>query len=207
MAMSVELTDTTWVKLHGTSSPPTLRVKCRVLKIGKCIRSGCLVVASLELQVDWISVGVMYIWKNTQVTNNHVREFRSMLLPNRTLRSNLVTLVWLVVPAWNPIALSFFSGLGSSQVAKAWWYTKLGPSPWKACAPGKKTKVGQTPLSFPIVFIRNQGGFSCLVIGWQEPWSSNMWETWFGSLIVYFRASCRIESGAKLVHQLRSRCT
>jgi len=103
--------DTTWVKLHGTSSPPTLRVKCRVLKIGKCTWSGCHVVASLEVQVDWVSVGVMYIWKSTQVTNNHVREFRSMPFPSRALRSNLVTLVWLVVPAWNPIVSCRMHGL------------------------------------------------------------------------------------------------
>jgi hypothetical protein len=182
-------------------------VKCRVLKIGKCTWSGCHVVASLELQVDWVSVGVMYIWKSTQVTNNHVREFRSMPFPSRALRSNLVTLVWLVLLAWNPIALSLSSGLGSSQVAEAWRYIRPGPSPWKACAPGKETKVGQAPLGFPIVFTGNQGGFSCLVTGWQELWSSNMWETYkLGSLIMYFRASCRTESGAKLVHQLRSRC-
>ncbi len=43
---------TTWVKLHGTSFPPTLRVNYRVLKIGKCIWSGCHVIASPSLQVD-----------------------------------------------------------------------------------------------------------------------------------------------------------
>jgi hypothetical protein len=69
--------------------PPILRVKCRVLKVGKCTWSRCHLVASLELQADWISVSVVYIWKSTQVTNNHVREFRSMLLPSRALRSNL----------------------------------------------------------------------------------------------------------------------
>jgi hypothetical protein len=45
------------------------------------------------------------------------------------------------------------------------------------CALKKETKVNQTPLGFPIVFIGNQGGFSCLVTGWQELLSSNMWET------------------------------
>jgi len=171
-------------------------MKCRVLKIDKCIWSGCHVVASPKLQVDWISVGVVYIWKSTQVTNNHVKEFRSMLLLSRALRSNLITL-----------ALSFSSGLGSSQVAETWRYTRPGPSPWKTCALGKETKVGQAPLGFPIVFVGNQGGLSCLVIGLQELWSSNMWKTCrLGSLIVYFRASCKIESGAKLAHQLHSRC-
>ncbi len=155
--------------------PSTLRMKCRLLKIGKCTWSGCHVVASPKLQVDWIGASVVYIWKNTQVTNNHVREFRSMPFPNRMLHSNLITLVWLVVLVWNPIALFISSGLGSSQVAEAWWYTKPSPSPWKACAPRKETKVGQTPLGFPIVFARNQGGFSCFIIGWQELWSSNMW--------------------------------
>jgi hypothetical protein len=148
--------------------PPSLRVKCRVLKIGKCIWSGCHVVALLELQADWINVGVVYIWKSTHVTNNHVKEFRSMPLHNRTLRSNLVTLVWLVMPVWNPIALSLSFGLGSSQVAEAWRYTRLGPSPWKACAHGKETKMGQAPLGFHIVFVGNQGGFFCLIISWQE---------------------------------------
>jgi hypothetical protein len=81
----------------------------------------------------------------------------------KTLHSNLVTLVWLIVPVWNPIALFLSSELDSSQVAEAWRYTKPGPSPWKACVPRKDTKVGQTPLGFPIVFARNQGGFSCLV--------------------------------------------
>jgi len=147
-------------------SPPILKVKCRMLKIGKCTWLGCHVVASLELQADWISVGVVYIWKSTQVTNNHVREFRSMPLPSRTLRSNLVTLMWLVVLVWNPIALSLSSGLGSSQVVETWRYTKPGPSPWKACAPRKETKVGQTPFGFPILFTRNQRGFSCLVTSW-----------------------------------------
>jgi len=42
-----------------------------------------------------------------------------MPLPSRVLHSNLVTLVWLIVPTWNPIALFFFLGLGSSQVAEA----------------------------------------------------------------------------------------
>jgi hypothetical protein len=37
--------ETILIKLHGTSSPPTLRVKCRVLKISKCTWSGCHVVA------------------------------------------------------------------------------------------------------------------------------------------------------------------
>jgi hypothetical protein len=195
------VSETTWIKLHGTSSLPTLRVKCRMLKIGKCIRSGCHVVTSPKLQVDWISAGVVYIWKSTQVTNNHVREFRSMLLPSRMLRSNLVTLVWLVMLVWNPIALSLSSRLGSSQVVEAWGYTKLCPSPWKVCAPKKETKVGQTSLGFPIVFVGNQGGFSCLIIGWHKLSSSNMWETCrLGFLMVYFRANCRIESGAKLVH-------
>ncbi len=95
---------------------------------------------------------VLCTFENTQVTNNHVREFRSMPLPSRTLRSNLVTLVWLVVPIWNPIALSLSSRLGSSQVVETWQYTRPGPSPWKACALGKETKVGQAPLGFPIVF-------------------------------------------------------
>jgi hypothetical protein len=139
--------------------PLTLRVKCRVLKIGKCIWSGCHAVASLELQANWISVGVVYIWKNTQVTNNLVREFKSMLLPSRTWHSNLVTLVWLVVSVWNPIALFLSFRPTSSQVAEAWQYTKLGPFPWKACDPGKETKGGQTPLGFPIMFTGNQGGF------------------------------------------------
>ncbi len=121
--------DTTWVKLHGTSSPPTLRMKCRVLKIGKCTWSRCHVVASPELQANWISVGVVYIWKSTQVTNNHVREFKSMPLPSRALRSNLITLVWLVMLVWNPIALFLSFGLGSSQVVEAWRYTGPGPSP------------------------------------------------------------------------------
>jgi hypothetical protein len=107
----------------------------------------------------------MYIWKSTQVTNNHVGEFKSMLLPNKALHSNLVTLVWLVVPIWNPIAIYISFGLGSSQVVNAWRYTKPGPSPKKACAPGKETKVGQAPFGFPIVFEGNQGGFSCLVTG------------------------------------------
>ncbi len=146
--------------------PPTLRVKCRVLKIGKCIWSGCHVVTSPELQVDWINAGVVYIWKSTQVTNNHVREFRSMPLPSRALRSYLITLVWLIVLVWNPIALSLSSRLGSSQVTEACRYTRPGPSPWKACVRGKEAKVGQTPLSFPIVFVGNQGGFFCFVIGW-----------------------------------------
>jgi hypothetical protein len=44
-------------------------------------------------------------------------------------KTNLVTLVWLVVPVWNPIALSISSRLGSSQVVEAWWYTKPGPFP------------------------------------------------------------------------------
>ncbi len=110
----------------------------------------------------------MYIWKNTQFTNNHVRKFRSMPFPNRALRSNLATLVWLVVPVWNPIALFLSYGLGSSQVVEAWWYTRPAPSPWKACAPRKETKVGQTPLGFPILFVGNQGSFSCFVIGLQE---------------------------------------
>jgi hypothetical protein len=135
--------------------PPTLWVKCRVLKIGKCTWSRCHVIALPESQVDWIIVGVVYIWENTQVTNNHVREFRSMPLPIRTLCSNLVTLVWLVVLVWNPIALSFSFGLGLSQVAKAWRYTTLGPFPWKVCVLGKEIKVGQTPLGFPIVFVGN----------------------------------------------------
>jgi hypothetical protein len=70
-----------------------------------------------------------------------------MPLPSRTLRLNLITLVWLVMPVWNPINLFLSFGLGSSQVVEAWWYTKLGPSPWKACALGKETKVGvATPL-------------------------------------------------------------
>ncbi len=146
--------------------PPTLRVKCKMLKIGKCTWSGCHVVTSPKLQANWINADVVYIWKITHVTNNHVREFRSMPLPNRTLFSNLVTLVWLVVPIWIPIALSLSSGLGSSQVVEAWWYTKLGPFPWKACGPRKETKVGQTSISFPIVFVGNQRGFFCFVTGW-----------------------------------------
>jgi hypothetical protein len=149
--------------------PPPLRVKCRVLKIGKCIWLGCHVITSPKLQVDWTSVGVVYIWKSTQVSNNHVQEFGSMPLPNRALCSNVVTLVWLVVLVWNPITLSLSSRLGSSQVAEAWWYTRPSPSPWKACALWKETKVGQTPLGFPIMFVGNQGGFSCLVTSWQEP--------------------------------------
>jgi len=170
-----------------------------MLKISKCTWLGCHVVTSLELQADWISASVMYIWKSTQVTNNHVREFR--MDPNRALCSNLVTLVWLVVPVWNPITLSLSFGLDSSQVTKAWWYTRLGPSPWKACAPKKETKVGQTPLGFPIVFIGNQGGFSCLVTSWQKLWSSNMWGTCkLGSLMMYLKANCRTKSGARLVH-------
>jgi hypothetical protein len=119
----------------------------------------------------------------------------------RALRCNLVTLVWLEVPVWNPIALSLSSGLGSSQVVEAWWYTRLGPSPWKACAFGKETKLGQTPLSFLVVFVGNQGSFFCLLISWQELWSSNMWKTCrLGSLMVYFRTNCRTKSGARLVH-------
>ncbi len=154
------LSQITWYLL-----PQTLRVKCTMLKIGKCTLSGCHVVTLLEVQADWINVGVVYIWKNTHVTNNHVREFRSMPLPSRALHSNLVTLVWLVVLIWNPIALSLSSERGSSQMAKGWWHIRPSPSPWKACVPRKRTKMGQTPLRFPIVFTRNQGGFSCLVIG------------------------------------------
>jgi hypothetical protein len=182
-------------------SPPTLRMKCRVLKIRKCNWSGCHVVALLELQVDWINVGVVYIWKSTQVTNNHVRELRFMPLPNRALHSNLVTLMWLVMSIWNPIALSFSSRLDSSQVAKAWRYTRLGPSPWKVCAFGKETKVGKSLLGFLILFVGNQGGFSCLVTGWHELWSSNMWKTYkLGFVMVYLKTDCRTESGARLVH-------
>jgi hypothetical protein len=143
-------------------------MKCRVLKIGKCTWSGCHVVASPKLQTHLINVGVVYIWKSTQVTNNHVREFKSMPFPSRALCSNLITLVLLIVLIWNPIALSLSFGLGSSQVAEAWWYTRPSPSPWKACALGKETKVGQTPFNFPIVFVRNQGNFSCFVTGWKE---------------------------------------
>jgi hypothetical protein len=183
-------------------------MKCRVLKIGKCTWSRCHVVASLELQVDWISVGVVYIWKSTQVTNNHVREFRFMPLPSKALHSNVVTLVWLVVPIWNPIALFLSFGLGSSQVAKAWWYTRPNRFPWKACAPGKEKKVGQAPFGFPIVFVGNHEGFFCLITGWHELWSSNIWKTCkLGSLMVYFKANYKIESGVRLVHQLRSRWT
>jgi hypothetical protein len=193
--------ETIWVKLHGTSSPPTLKLKCRVLKISKCTWSRCHVITSPKLQVDWISVGVVYIWKSTQVTNNHVREFRSMPLPSRTLCSNIVTLVWLVVLVWNPIAFSLSSWLGSSQVAKAWWYTRPSPSPWKACAPRKETKVGQAPFGFPIVFGGNQRGFSYLITGWQELWSLNMWKTCrLGFLMVYLRANCKTKSCARLVH-------
>jgi hypothetical protein len=36
-----------------------------------------------------------------------------MLLPNRVLWSNLVNLVCLMLPIWNPIALSLSSRLGS----------------------------------------------------------------------------------------------
>jgi hypothetical protein len=144
-------------------------MKCRMLKISSTW-SRCHVVASPKVQANWISASVMYIWKNTHVTNNHVRELRSMPLPSKTLRSNPVTLVWLVVPIWNPIALSLSFGLGSPQVAKAWWYTKPGPSPWKACVPRKETKVGQTPIGFPIMFTRNQGSLFCLITGWQELW-------------------------------------
>jgi hypothetical protein len=179
-----------------------------MLKIGKCTWSGCHVVALPELQVDWINVSVVYIWKSTQVTNNRVRKFRSMRLPSRTPCSNLITLVWLVVLVWNPIALSLSSRFGSSQVVEAWRYIKFGPSPRKACAPRKERKVGQAPLGFPIVFARNQRGFSYLVTNWQEFWSSNMWETCrLGSLLVYLRTNCKTESGARLVHQLHSRCT
>jgi hypothetical protein len=187
--------------------PKTLRVKYRVLKISKCTWSGCYVVASLELQAHWINVGVLYIWKSTQVTNNHVKEFRSMLLPNKALCSNVVTLVWLVVPIWNPIALSLSFGLGSSQMAEAWWYTRPGPSPWKACDPGKETKVGQALFGFPIVFTRNQWGFFCLVTSWQELWSSNMWKTYrLGSLMVYLKTNYRTKNGARLIHQLHNWC-
>jgi hypothetical protein len=42
-----------------------------------------------------------------------------MFLLSRTLCSNLVTLVCLVVLVWNPITLSLSFGLGSSQVAEA----------------------------------------------------------------------------------------
>jgi hypothetical protein len=130
-----------------------------------------------------------------------------MPLPNRALCSNLVTLVWLVVSIWNPIALSLSSRLGSSQVVEARRYTKPGPSPWKVCAPGKEKKVGQTPIGFPIVFVGNQEGFFYLVTGWQELWSSNMWETCrLGSLMVYLRANCKTENNTKLVHQLHSQC-
>ncbi len=156
----------------------------------------------------WIFFFVVYIWKSTQVTNNHVRELKSMLLPNKTLRPNLITLVWLVMQVWNPIAFFLFLGFGSSQVAEAWQHIKPGPSPWKVCAFRRETKVGQTPFGFPIVFTRNQGGFFCLITGWQELWSSNMWKTCrLGSLMVYLKANCRTESGARLVHQLRNRCT
>ncbi len=149
----------------------------------------------------------MYIWKSTQVTSNHVKEFRSMLFPSRALCSNPITLVWLVVLVWNPIAHSLSSRLGSSQVAEAWQYTMPGPSPWKVCSLGKETKVGQTPLGFLIMFTRNQVGFSCLVIGCQELCSSNMWKTCrLGSLMVYIRANYRTESGTRLVHQLRNQC-
>ncbi len=103
------LSQITWYPL-----PPTLKVKCTVLKIGKCTWSRCHVVASPELQIDWIRIGVMYIWKNTQVTNNHVKELSSMPLFSRMLRSNLTTLVWLVVQVWNPMALFLSSRLGSS---------------------------------------------------------------------------------------------
>jgi len=121
-----------------------------------------------------------------------------MLLPSRALRSNLITLVWPIVPVWNPITFFLSSELGSSQLAKTWQYTMPGPSPWKVCAPGKETKVGQAPLGFPIMFKGNQGGFSCLVNGWQEFWSSNMRETYrLGSIMVYFWANCKIESGAR----------
>jgi hypothetical protein len=119
-------------------------VKCRVLKRGKCILSRCHVVTLRELQVDWINVGVVYIWKSTQVTNNHVREFRSMLLPNRASCSNLIALVELVMPIWNPIAPFLSFGLLSSQVAKAWRYTRPSPSPWKVCAHGKDIKGPNT---------------------------------------------------------------
>jgi hypothetical protein len=150
----------------------------------------------------------MYIWKSTHVTNNHVREFRSMPLPNRALCSNLVSLVWLVVPVWNPIAFSLSFGLGWSQVVEAWRYTKPCPSPWKACAPRKETKVGQMFLRFPIMFIGNHKGLSCLAIGWQELWSSNMWEiSRLGSLMVYLRTNYKTDNGARLVHQLHSQWT
>jgi hypothetical protein len=128
--------------------PPTLRVKCRVLKIGKCTWSGCHVVTSPKLQVDWINAGVVYIWKSTQVPNNHVREFESMPLPSRTLRSNLITLVWLIVPIWNPIALSLCFRLASSQMVGTWWYTKLGPSPWRRVFLGRKQRWAKHLLIF-----------------------------------------------------------
>jgi hypothetical protein len=181
--------------------PPTLKVKYRMLKIGKCIWLRCHVIASPELQVDWISDGVVYIWKSIHVTNNHVREFRFMPLPSRALRSNLITLVWLIMSIWNPIALYLSYGLGSSQMVKTWQYTKPGPSPWKVCVPGKETKMGQAPLGFPIVFTWNQGGFFCLVTSWQELRSSHMWETCrLGFLMAYLKANCKTKSGARLVH-------
>jgi hypothetical protein len=42
-----------------------------------------------------------------------------MPLPSKTLHSNLVTLVWLVVLVLNPIAVPLSFGLGSSQVVEA----------------------------------------------------------------------------------------
>ncbi len=42
-----------------------------------------------------------------------------MPLPSKGLRSNLVTLVRLVVSIWNPIALFLSFGLSSSHVTEA----------------------------------------------------------------------------------------
>jgi hypothetical protein len=42
-----------------------------------------------------------------------------MLLPCRALRSNLITLVQLVMLVWNPIAFSFSFGFGSSQMVES----------------------------------------------------------------------------------------
>jgi hypothetical protein len=96
------------------------------------------------LQVDWISVGVMYIWKSTQVTKNHVREFRSMPLPSRALCSNLITLVWLVVPVWYPIVFFFFWALfipsgWSMVIHQAWSISLKGVYSWEGHKGGPNT--------------------------------------------------------------------
>jgi hypothetical protein len=87
--------------------PPTLRVKCRVLKIGKCTWSACHVVTSPKLQANWISECCVHLKEYTGY-QQPCKGVQVHTLPSRTLRSNLVTLVWLVVLIWNPIALFFF---------------------------------------------------------------------------------------------------